>query len=147
MLISIYILIHKLSTFKKVPTPGCFKPSFHFIDDHISQTPTSSKLPASFTKHSTKTSSNIHSIIHSPRNTSKPFKRIPAPEMFVYINAKEDFEVFYERFTTFISQKSCLQYILKDKFHAIYLQFGQNKYMTLDLANTTNIHPTVNYVS
>ena len=133
--------------FQAVPTSGCFKPNVHSINTHTSHNPMSTKPPISKEKHPTKTSSNIHSIIPPPRNTGKSFKRIPAPETLIWINEKEDFEVFYERFTAFIGQQSCLQYILEDKFHAIYLQFGQNKYMTLGLANTANIHPTVKYVS
>ena len=40
-----------------------------------------------------------------------------------------------------------MQYILEDKFQSIYLQFGNNKHMTLGLANTANVHPTVKYIS
>ena len=65
----------------------------------------------------------------------------------MWTNTGEDFELFCERFTAFIGQQSCLQYILEEKFHTIYLQFGYNKYMTLVLANATNIHPTTKYIS
>ena len=40
-----------------------------------------------------------------------------------------------------------MQYILEEKFQSIYLQFGNNKYVTLGLANAANVHPTVKYIS
>ena len=107
----------------------------------------STQTHVSRNKHLNKTPSNTYSIIEPPKNTGKPFKRTPAPETLVWINTKEDFELFYERFTAFIGQQNCLQYILEEKFHAIYLQFGQNKYLTLGLANAAKIHPTVRYIS
>ena len=86
-------------------------------------------------------------IIAPPRDTGKPYKRTPAPESLTWIPGKEDFEDFHDRLTAFIGQQNQMQYILEDKFQSIYLQFGNNKHMTLGLANAANVHPTVKYIS
>ena len=74
-------------------------------------------------------------IIAPPKDTGKPYRRTPAPESLKWVPGKEDFEDFHDRFTAFIGQQNQMQYILEEKFQSIYLQFGNNKYMTLGLAN------------
>ena len=63
------------------------------------------------------------------------------------MSGKEPFDEFYARFTSFIGQQYHLEYIIMEKFIAIYLQFGYNKYVTLGLANVAKVHPTVKYVT
>ena len=46
-----------------------------------------------------------------------------------------------------MGQQTYLQYILEEKFHAIYFQWGVNLYLTLGLANIDKVHVQVKYIT
>ena len=85
-------------------------------------------------------------IIPPPTQQRKLFERKPLPEFLIWKLDKE-FEKWHNAYEAYIGQQHHLGYILEAKFHAIYLQHGQNKYLTLGLANITRVSPNVKYIS
>ena len=85
-------------------------------------------------------------IIPPPTQQRKLFERKSLPESLIWKVDKE-FEKWHNAYEAYIGQQHHLIYILEEKFHAIYLQHGQNKYLTLGLANITRVSPNVKYIS
>ena len=85
---------------------------------------------------------------YNPANTKSGtlYKRTPLP-VTVKWTSKTNFESFLSDFSAHVGQQSNMGYIMKESFHSIYLKYGDDAYLTLDLANYRRIHSSLHFIT